>query len=128
MRYDCDDPAFAGDFIEFSDSFSRGQQRALWAAASEDEALFLDILRPKILRLHLSCVEAEAITDPDDLTPERTLAMDVRLYTWFGYVWVVHLRGLSELGKACGLKLLDTYAMGAPVATTEAVPASQNHS
>jgi hypothetical protein len=106
MRYDCDDPAFVGDFIEFSDSFSRGQQRALWAAASEDEALFLDILRTKILRLHLSCVEAEAISDPDDLTPERTLAMDLRLYTWFGYVWVVHLRGLSESGNAIGRRLL----------------------
>lgn len=102
MRYDCEDAAFSGDYVEFSDSFSRGQQRALWEAAGEDDALFLDLLRPKVLRLHLSCIDAEPITRPEDLTPERTDAMDLRLYGWFGTVWLTHLRGLRNLGNALG--------------------------
>jgi hypothetical protein len=110
MRYECDDAAFAGDFIEFSDSFSRAQQRALWEAAGEDEAGFLALLRPKITALHLSCIDAPPITKPDELTTERTEAMDVRLYGWFGVVWATHLRGLRELGNDLGRNSSSTYA------------------
>ena len=109
MRYDCDEPAFAGDYVEFSDSFSRAQQRALWDVAGQDEEAFLALLRPKILSLHLSCVDAEPITAAADLTSERADQIDTRLYTWFSYAWVAHLRGLSDLGNAAGRRLLSTY-------------------
>jgi hypothetical protein len=124
MRYECDDAAFEGDFVEFSDSFSRAQQRALWAAAGEDEAAFLELLRPKIVSLHLSCLDgAPPITKPDDLTPERTEAMDVRLYGWFGVVWATHLRGLRDLGNELGR---NSSAISVALQTT-ALP-SRNHS
>jgi len=125
MRYDCDDPAFTGDFVEFSDSFSRAQQRAIWAAGGEDEELFLSLLRAKIVSLHLSCLDAPPILKADDLVPERVEDMDVRLYTWFSYAWVAHLRGLSELGKTLGLSLLATS--GITVATMETALPSPNH-
>jgi len=125
MRYECDDEAFAGDFVEFSDSFSRGQQRALWAAAGNDEALFLELLRPKVKALHLSCLDAEAITRPDELTPERTEAMDLRLYSWFSFAWVAHMRGLTDLGNVLGRKLFAIYE---PVATKETALPNLNHS
>jgi hypothetical protein len=102
MRYECDDPLFAGDFIEFSDTFSRAEQRALNVESARDEAAFLDLLRPKIKALHLSCIDAEAITRREDFTSERTEAMDLRLFGWFAVVWVRHLRGLLDLGNALG--------------------------
>jgi hypothetical protein len=125
MRYDCDDPAFAGDFVEFSDSFSRAQQRAIWAAGGEDEELFLSLLRAKIVSLRLSCLDAPPITQAADLTPERAEEMDIRLYTWFSYAWVAHLRGLADLGNALGRRLFSTSAT---IATMEADPVSLNHS
>jgi hypothetical protein len=125
MRYDCDEPAFEGDFVEFSDSFSRAQQRAIWAAGGEDEELFLSLLRAKIVSLHLSCLDAPPILKADDLVPDRVEAMDVRLYTWFSYAWVAHLRGLSDLGNAIGRRLFSTSAT---IATMEADPVSLNHS
>ena len=125
MRYDCDDPSFTGDFVEFSDSFSRAQQRAIWAAGGEDEELFLSLLRAKILSIHLSCLDAPAILRAEDLVPERVEDMDVRLYTWFSYAWVAHLRGLSDLGNTLGRRLFSTSAT---IASTEAVPVSLNHS
>jgi hypothetical protein len=125
MRYECEDDAFAGDFVEFSDSFSRGQQRALWAAAGEDEELFLSLLRPKITALHLSCVDAEPITRADELTTERTEDMDLRLYSWFSFAWVAHMRGLTDLGNALGRTLFAIYE---PAAKQEAALVNQNHS
>jgi hypothetical protein len=125
MRYECEDEAFRGDFVEFSDSFSRGQQRALWAAAGEDEELFLALLRPKITALHLSCVDAEPITRADELTTERTEDMDLRLYSWFSFAWVAHMRGLTDLGNALGRTL---FAGFATVATKETALPNLNHS
>jgi hypothetical protein len=111
MRYECEDEAFAGDFVELSDSWSRAQTRAIWAAGGEDEAIFLDLLRPKIIALHLTCVDADPITRPDEMTPERTEAMDMRLYRWFANVWWVHLRDLANLGEALGRRL---YTISVP--------------
>jgi len=114
MRYTCDDPAFADDYIEYSDSWSRAQVRETWAALPEvakaeagDEAedALLSKLRPKIVALHLSCVDADPITDPADLTPRRTEQMDTRLFEWFAASWVVHLNNLANLGNALGRRL-----------------------
>lgn len=105
-RYTPDDPAFAGDFIEFSDSWSRAQVRAAWGAVPDsategtDDGPLLTVLRPKIVALRLTCVDAEPITQPAQLTPERSAEMDTRLYAWFASVWLVHLRSLADLGNA----------------------------
>lgn len=123
MRYECEIAEFGGDFIEFSDKWSRGQQRALWEAAGEEEAIFLALLRPKITALHLTCIDAEPITRPDDLTPEHTDAMDVRLYGWFGTVWATHLRGLRDLGNELG-----RTSSAISAAMRQTAPVSQNHS
>lgn len=125
MRYDCDEPAFEGDYIEISDSFSRAQKREAWDAFGKDEELFLSLLRPKILGLHLTCVDADPITSAEDLTTERLDQMDVRMYTWFSCIWVAHSQGLTDLGNALGRRL---FVISATIATTEAVPASRNHS
>lgn len=114
MRYIPDDPAFAGDFIEYSDTWSRAQVREVWAALpevakaeDEDQAeeMLLSKLRPKIIALHLTCVDAEPIIDPADLTPQRTVQMDTRLFEWFAHSWVVHLNNLANLGNALGRRL-----------------------
>lgn len=128
MRYCFDDPPFADDFIEFSDSWSRAQVRAAWAAVDTtegSESKLLEVLRPKIVSLHLTCVDAEAITDPDQLTPERTEQLDWRLFSWFAGVWIKHLGELATLGNAFGRKL---FAISAVPATMEPALVNQNHS
>ena len=141
MRYDCDGPAFAGDFVEFSDSWSRAQVRAAWDAipasaadATEDhEARLLDVLRPKILALHLTCVgESDApvapITDPAEVTPERTTEMDTRLFQWWSGVWVRHLSELSTLGNALGRQLWPTSDTSNLTTTTKPQPTARRKS
>lgn len=118
MRYTPDDPAFEGDFIELSDSWSRAQVRAIWDIAGEDEGAFLAALRPKIVALHLTCVDAPPICDVAELTPERTADMDTRLYEWFANAWVTHLVGLANLGNALGGKLLATSVAMQPPANS----------
>lgn len=124
MRYKIDDPGLAHNFVEFSDSWSRKQTRAAWAAydalptstsdadaqakAEEASAKLLDALRPKIVALHLDCEDAPPITEPADLTLARLDEMDERVYRWWINVWIVHLRGLSQLGNALGRRLYDT--------------------
>lgn len=115
MRYECDDPAFAGSFIEFSESWSRGEVRAAWAAKEVD---LLDILRRKITALYLPCVNGDPITDPDDLTPERLGDVDTRLYTWFANAWIKCMDDLANLGNALGRQLFVTSAGLTP--TTQA--------
>lgn len=125
MRYDCDDPAFAGDFIEYSDSWSRVQVREIWK--TDNESALLDCLRPKILGLHLTCVDAPPIIDLADLTPERTEQMDTRLYEWFASSWVKHLGNLAMLGNALGRKLFDLSAMSPVGETATATTTTARH-
>lgn len=138
MRYSPDDPAFAEDFIEFSDSWSRAQVSAAWAAlptvatakdnddpAAAEDAL-LACLRPKIIGLRLTCVDdLKPITDPADLTPARTEEMDLRLFEWFASVWIVHLNKLTSLGNALGRKLYATSDTSASKETTKPEKAKQ---
>lgn len=137
MRYSPDDPAFAGDFVEFSDSWSRAQVRATWGAlptvatateGDEAEDALLAQLRPKIVALHLTCVDAPAITDPADLTPRRTEQMDTRLYEWFARLWVVHLNGLTDLGNALGRQLLNLSATSSQTKATKKQPTARHRS
>lgn len=138
MRYECEDSAFAGDFVEFSDSWSRAQVRATWekwaalprTSVSDEEASaaeesLLACLRPKIIALHLTCVDAEAISAAGELTAARTNDMDNRLYLWWVNVWIIHLQSLANLGNALGRTL---FVISAPVATMEAALPNQNHS
>jgi hypothetical protein len=133
MRYECDDAAFAGDFVEFSDSWSRAQVRATWIAPDpksgqtpeEAEERLLACLRPKILAIHLTCVDAPAIVAAEDLTVARTEQIDTRLYQWFASLWVVHLNNLANLGNVLGRTL---FVISAPIATMEAALPNLNHS
>jgi hypothetical protein len=128
MRYSFGEAPFEDDFIEYSDNWSRAQVRATWEAVDREnggsEANLLDRLRPKIIALHLTCGDGSPpITDPLELTPERTDEIDIRLYSWFAGTWVKHLGELATLGNAFGRTL---FAIS-DVATVTA-PESQNHS
>jgi hypothetical protein len=137
--YKPDDPAFAEDFIEYSDSWSRAQVRATWASlptvatsteGDEAEDALLAQLRPKIVALRLTCSDAEPITDPADLTPRRTEQIDTRLYEWFAQTWVVHLNALTNLGNALGRQLYATSATSSsrePTAATKTKQPTARH-
>lgn len=125
-RYVPDDPAFAGDFVEYSDSWSRAQVRQAWesipaaATVGDDDEPLLACLRPKIVGLHLTCVDAPAITDAADLSPARTEQMDMRLYNWFAASWIVHINSLTALGNALGRRLQATSVTAQTTATPTA--------
>lgn len=134
-KYQPDDPAFAGDFIEFSDSWSRRQVNETWASlpavrtaeeGDEAEDALLSKLRPKIIALHLTCVDAPPITDPADLTPRRTEMLDTRLYEWFAATWVMHLNELTELGNALGRRLSATSATSESTKGTAKQPTARH--
>ena len=125
MRYDCDHPDFAGDYIEISDRWSRAQTGAIFEAAGEDDELFWQLLSAKVLSLNLSCVDAPAITEAGDLTPARADDLDLRLFRWLNQCWMAHLNRLSDLGKALGRQLYATYDTPTPTVTALASP---NHS
>jgi hypothetical protein len=97
--------------------------RVAWAAA--DEKTLLAALRPKVLSLHITCVDAQAITDPAELVVERVEQIDIRLYEWFTATWVKHLSELATLGNALRGKL---FAISEAVATMEPALENLNHS
>ena len=109
MRYECDDPAFAGNYIEYDDSWNRRQVREAWNAIDKSnggsEEKLLVILRPKIVSLHLDCIGNAPIIAADQLIPERTEEMDVRLYRWFSECWLRHLSDLADQGNALSGRL-----------------------
>lgn len=107
MRYEIDDPAGGGSFVEYSDAWSRAEQRAAWAA--EDDTL-LDILRPKIVAMHLLCGDGGYLDSPADLTLEGIDRVDMRVFQWFAATWSVCLRDLANLGNAWRRQLFATSA------------------
>jgi hypothetical protein len=107
MRYTCDDPAAGGSFVEYSDRWSRGEQRTAWAA--EDDAL-LDVLRPKIVAVRLLCADGHYLDDPAALTVEDLDAVDLRVFRWFAGTWVACLNDLANLGNAWRRQLFATSA------------------
>lgn len=135
MIYKIDEPELEHNFVEFSDSWSRKQTRAAWAAfdalptsiadadaqakAEEASAKLLNALRPKIVALHLDCEGADPITTPADLTLERLEDMDERVYRWWINVWMVHLGALTRMGNALGRRLYATQDTSNSTQTTD---------
>lgn len=102
MRYSPEDEALAHNFVEYSDSWTRGETKTAYNKVGSE---FLDLLKRKITAIHLDCLEGEPITDAAALTEDDLDRIDVRVYTWFSMTWVAHLNNLADLGNALGRKL-----------------------
>lgn len=117
MRYDCDDPEqpeLAHNFVEYSDSWSHGETRQALAGPKKGEteeqraerhAAWLELIKRKMLTVHMACTEGEPITDPATITEADLDRIDQRVYLWFSQTWVAHLNYLGDLGNALGARL-----------------------
>jgi len=104
MRYDCDLPGHESNFVEVADSWSRAEMRRfrqLFGSESEaDNDEYLALIRSKTVALRLSCVGADDIADPCELTDDRLDDIDQTVYLWFASVHPVAVREINRLGEA----------------------------
>jgi hypothetical protein len=105
MLYTCDDPQFAGAFVEFSEQWSVRQRRALITETGEE---YVQLLAAKIEALHLPAVEGEPITEPAQFNQENIDRIDIRLFEWVRRQTVQLLVDLAELGEAYRRRLYGT--------------------
>lgn len=105
MRYECDDPQFAGAFIEFSEQWSVRQRRVLVEAESDE---YVQMLASKITALHLPVLEGDAITEPAQFDAENIDRVDFRLFEWVKRQTLQLLIDLADLGEAYRRRLYGT--------------------
>lgn len=105
LRYECDDPDFAGCFVEISKAWSRKQYQQYWAGVKDKSDEWFALIKSKITALRLVTVEGVEITHPDQLTDETIDEIDLRLWTWFANVIPKALFDVSALGNALGRRL-----------------------
>ena len=97
-RYECDDPAFAGNFIEYSDAWSMREANALTAGTL---AQMIPTAASKVTAIHLDTVEGiEPIVEPGDFTNEALEDVDLRLYYWVVGTFAKIPGDIGRLGEA----------------------------
>lgn len=105
MRYECDDPEFAGAFVEFSERWSVRQRRALMEGGGAE---YVALLASKIEAIYLPTVEGDPITEPAQFDQENVDRIDIRLFEWVKRKTVQLLLDLAELGEAYRRRLYGT--------------------
>lgn len=118
LRYECEDPEFAGAYVEFTRSWTRRETREAWANENED---LVEFIATKIISIYLPAVDPEkSINSPEGITVDSMDDLDTRLYTWFITAWVKCMSDLTDLGNALGRTL---YGISdTPAKTTKATP------
>jgi hypothetical protein len=115
-RYECDDPAFAGNFIEYSDAWSLREVDAAWNAPP---SAMVEAVAHKVTALHLEMLDGDPLMEPCDLTDDNLQGVDLRLYYWLAGTFVKVTTDIGQLGKALRRTLFASSAEttdGAPPA------------
>ena len=90
-RYEYDD----GSFVEFSDKWTRGEVKSVFALSGAE---YLELLQKKVAAIHL---EGDPdIDNPADLAEERLDAVDWQTYLWFADTPIAHVGEMQRLGEA----------------------------
>lgn len=106
MRFECDDPEFAGDFVEFTAVWTRREMRAFW----EEQRTFAEHAA-LIIRKVTAC-KLGRFTNPKELTPEVIDGeMDMRLYAWLCSALFLAILEANKLGEAMRSRLYATSAV-----------------
>ena len=95
MRYECD--AFEGAFVEFTDSWTRGEIRRVWEETNADD--YWALVCSKITACHLPTVNGEPLADPRALDNDALDALDMRLFTWLSNVVYKAAQDVQQLGE-----------------------------
>ena len=101
MRYDCND--FPGAFVEFSDAWTRKEFKRVFD--NSDPAVYLALVRSKVVACYLPTSDGDAIDNPDKMTAERIEDVDVRLWTWFSNAVIKAVSDVAKLGEAVAASL-----------------------
>ena len=96
-RYECDDPDFAGNFIEYSDAWSLREVNAMVGAPLTET---VPLAARKVTALHLDTVEGEPLTEAGDMTNEALEEIDLRLYYWLAGTFAKVTGDIGQLGEA----------------------------
>jgi hypothetical protein len=96
-RYECDDPAFAGNFVEYSDAWSLAQINAMVGASLAE---LVPLAAKKVTGLHLETLDGEPLTEAGDLTNDALEDVDLRLYYWLTGTFARVTGDVGRLGEA----------------------------
>jgi len=96
-RYECDDPQFAGNYIEYSDAWSMREANSLSDGAL---AQMVTSAALKVVALHLDTTNGDPITEAQDFTSDMLEDVDLRLYYWVVGTFAKIPGDLGKLGEA----------------------------
>jgi len=110
MRYECDVEGFEGNFVNFSDSWTRKEIREFWDKSSDNTTAdeFMKLVSSKVKGLHLDVVYGDQITEPVQLTEDALDRIDNRLFRWITFVIIDAAHEVVKLGNAVGERLWAT--------------------
>jgi hypothetical protein len=119
MRYECDEPGYEANFVEFSRAWTR-KERADYIALQGDE--WLALVGRKIKDCWLDGVDGTQIRFGGDLTQDAVdNYIDAIVWDWFSAVLLRFRVEMGQLGEALRRRSLPTFAT-AEKATTIATP------
>lgn len=104
MRIDCDVPGYEHCYIEMSERWTRREMRDFWQLQGE-EYLALIARKTVSLRLQVSDLGGDLLTDPADLTEAALDRLDYLLFSWFNTVPIIAVQELQRLGEATRRRL-----------------------
>lgn len=107
IRIECTLPALAGNWVDLSDVWTRGEVRAWYAGAlaGKDEVTF-PLLAQKLVGVHLHLADGTLVEDAATLF-ERIDELDMRLVRWLSLGVMDALKELMALGEGRRRLLFD---------------------
>ena len=131
MRYECDEPGYEQNYVEFSRAWTRKERRDYFDVQGEE---WLLMVGRKIVACHLDCVDGPPVTSGADLTMEAAdERIDAIVWEWFKASLLSFYNEMSQLGNALRLRsspifvrVIEEQAKKMATETTPEPPAAAN--
>lgn len=113
IRIECTLPALAGNWVDLSDVWTRGEIRAWYAGAlANREEVTHPLLARKLVGVHLYLADGTLVEDAATLF-ERIDDFDIRLVRWLAAAVMDALKELMAMGEAKRRLLFDGVEIAA---------------
>lgn len=117
IRIECTFPGLAGNWVDLSDVWTRGEIRDWYAGSlANNDAVTLPLLAKKLVGVHVYLADGTLVEDAQTLV-ERLDDVDIRLVRWLAGGVMDALRELMTLGEAKRRLLFDGVEMVAAAKT-----------
>jgi len=116
MRYDCE--ASGGTFVEFSDSWTRGEMKRFWELEGDG---YWQLVLSKITNCQLAAADGVMLTKAD-LAIDRLDDIDYVVWCWLTNIVIVAVSDVAKLGEAAAASLWSTIATAAKAADDQPTP------